>query len=403
MVVADGSEVSCASTVPVGAPPAAWPQQVELLRWLVDEAYPLWARAGVDRKDGGFHERLAMDGTPLREPRRARVPPRQAYAFAHAPEAGWQGDAIALVEAGLRDFRNKYLRADGLYRTLAAADGTPLDDSALLYDQAFALLGFAAARRLVGPGHGWQHAALELLEVLQRLLRRPDAGFDSGLPLRLPLLSNPHMHLFEALLDWRELGGDAQWRQAADELGALALNRLIDARSGVIREVFADGWARAPGINGRLIEPGHLFEWAWLLLRWNAAPQSASRAAAVRLIELGERCLTSRGLVMDAVLDDLGAHRSSARLWPQAERQKAVALAAALTGEERYWLRACDAARALLSYLRTSVVGLWYDQFDPDGSLVAEPAPASSFYHIVAAILVYTSAVAGRNFNEEHS
>jgi mannose-6-phosphate isomerase len=376
-----------------GSPHTAQVLQGELQRWLVGQACPLWSRAGVDSEAGGFHERLDTDGTPLHEPRRARVQPRQAYAFARAREAGWQGDAAALVEAGLHAFRNKYRRPDGLYRTLVAPDGTPLIDAALLYDQAFALLGFAAARRLVGPGRGWEQAGAQLFALLQRCLRRPDGGYDSGLPTRLPLLGNPQMHLFEALLDWRELDSDASWRDGADELGMLALGRLIDADSGLVYEIFSAGWARAPGLDGRLIEPGHLFEWGWLLLRWNSAPQSVPRAAALRLIELGERCLTQRGLVVDSMLDDFSVLRPTARLWPQAERLKANALAAALTGEERYWQRTCHAARSLQDYLRTPVAGLWYDQAAPDGAFVSEPAPASSFYHIVTAILVLTDAV----------
>jgi mannose-6-phosphate isomerase len=371
--------------------------QGELQRWLVGQACPLWSRAGVDAEAGGFHERLDTDGTPLHEQRRARVQPRQAYAFARAREVGWQGDAAALVEAGLLDFRNKYRRPDGLYRTLVAPDGTPLNDAALLYDQAFALLGFAAARRLVGPGRGWEQEGAGLFALLQRFLRRPDGGYDSGLPMRLPLLGNPQMHLFEALLDWRELDRDATWRDGVEELGTLALAHLIDAQSGLVYEIFSAGWARAPGLEGRLIEPGHLFEWGWLLLRWNSAPQSAPqaapRAAALRLIELGERCLSQRGLVVDSMFDDFSVLRPTARLWPQTERLKANALAAALTGEERYWLRACEAARSLQAYLRTPLAGLWYDQAAPDGAFVSEPAPASSFYHIVTAILVLTDAL----------
>jgi len=41
----------------------------------------------------------------------------------------------------------------------------------------------------------------------------------------------------------------------------------------------------------------------------------------------------------------------------------------------------------LQKYLATDVPGLWRDRMNPDGSFVEEPAPASSFYHIVGAIL----------------
>ena len=47
---------------------------------------------------------------------------------------------------------------------------------------------------------------------------------------------------------------------------------------------------------------------------------------------------------------------------------------------------AAAAARGLLKYLDTPLRGLWRDKMNVDGTFVEEPAPASSFYHIVCAI-----------------
>src|SRR5277367_876612 len=116
----------------------------QLVGWLVNDAYPLWAAYGID-SHGGFFEMLGNDGRGLPEPRRARVHPRQVYSFAQATKFGWRGDARTLVRRGIDYFTAHYRRDDGLFRTLADAAGKPLDERALLYDQAFALLGFAAA------------------------------------------------------------------------------------------------------------------------------------------------------------------------------------------------------------------------------------------------------------------
>ena len=59
-----------------------------LVTWLTDAAYPLWARNGIDKQTGGFVEALRQDGAGLAHPRRARVPPRQIFAFAQASMAG---------------------------------------------------------------------------------------------------------------------------------------------------------------------------------------------------------------------------------------------------------------------------------------------------------------------------
>jgi mannose-6-phosphate isomerase len=36
--------------------------------------------------------------------------------------------------------------------------------------------------------------------------------------------------------------------------------------------------------------------------------------------------------------------------------------------------------------LETPIRGLWYDKWTKDGGMIDEPAPASTFYHIVCAI-----------------
>jgi mannose-6-phosphate isomerase len=376
---------------------AAREMQQRLIDWLLHRAYPIWSSFGVDAHTGGFQERLTQDGTPLAEPRRARVQPRQIYAFSRAPHLGWHGDAHGIVERGMGFFLTHYCRPDGLYRTLVAPDGSPLDNSALLYDQAFALLGIASARRLLGPDPALDEAGSELFDALYSQLKRVGPGFYSGLPTRFPLLSNPHMHLFEAALAWREISTDPAWRTLADELGELALTRFVDARSGAVHETFDEAWLPAPGVEGRRIEPGHQFEWAWLLLRWHPANDSAARRAASRLIDIGEQAGVRNGLAIDGLLDDLTVHDANARLWPQTERCKAAALAAALTGESRHWANAAAAAQGLLRYFQTPTAGLWFDRISAAGVLHDSPAPASSFYHIVAAIDALTDALREAN------
>jgi mannose/cellobiose epimerase-like protein (N-acyl-D-glucosamine 2-epimerase family) len=367
--------------------------QQRLNAWLLQSAFPLWARQGVDRNNGGFYERIALDGSSLDDPRRARVQPRQIYAFAQAPALGWHGNAREIVEAGTAFFLKHYRRDDGLYRTLVAPDGTVLDNSAVLYDQAFALLGFAAARRLLGPDPALDDAATDLFDTLYSQLKRVGPGFYSGLPVRFPLLSNPHMHLFEATLAWCDISTEPGWQTLANELGELALARFIDPVSGALRESFDEAWAPVPGIEGRRVEPGHQFEWAWLLLRWRPENASVARHAALRLIDIGEQAGVHRGVAIDALLDDLTPLDAGARLWPQTERLKASALAASITGEARYWGSAAAAANGLLRYFDTPTAGLWYDSLSAEGIFHSGPAPASSFYHIVASAVTLTEAL----------
>jgi mannose-6-phosphate isomerase len=98
-------------------------------------------------------------------------------------------------------------------------------------------------------------------------------------------------------------------------------------------------------------------------------------------------------VAINALLDDFSIHDPVARLWPQTERIKAACLSALVTGEARYWDMAASAAQGLEAYLNTKVRGLWWDRMQMDGSFIQEAAPASSFYHIVCAILEFDRAV----------
>jgi mannose-6-phosphate isomerase len=368
-----------------------------LHRWLLDDAYPLWAAQGYDRRRGGFEESLTSAGPVDAQPRRARVQVRQIYAFARAASFGWQPErAQRLVKDGLQYFLAHYRRSDGLYRTLVAADGKVLDERAWLYDQAFVLLALAESEKLLRAGPELIDAAQLLRAALYQRLKRSGPGFCSGVPETLPLLSNPHMHLLEAALSWTSVDSDPAWRLLADEIVALALSRFLDAGSGALREQFDEQWAPSAGIAGRIVEPGHQFEWAWLLLTWGGAGAAAAYPAAVRLAQIGETHGIRGGVAVNALLDDFSVHDAEARLWPQTERLKAAALLGAMTREARYWAFAAQAAQGLRRYLDTEVRGLWYDRLQADGQFVQQSAPASSFYHIVCAIGVLGAALEQR-------
>jgi mannose-6-phosphate isomerase len=364
-----------------------------LKKWAAEVAYPMWWSNGADHERGGFHEKLAMDGTPVILPKRARVQPRQIYSFAQAEQLGWSGDRQTAVRHGVDFYLGNYLRPDGLVRALVAPDGTPLDETAAFYDQSFALLGLHSAQQALGISYRDQARAL-----LARWIdthKHPVIGFEEAVPCTEPLCSNPHMHLFESCLAWIASDPDGPWHAEAEDIAKLALGYFIDSRSGALREFFDRNWQPMTGEQGRIVEPGHQFEWAWLLMRWGRlAGDERAVAAALRLIEIGETFGTDgRGVAFNALLDDFTAHDKKARLWPQTERLKAHCLAAEVTGNSDHWHKALEAARGLEKYLATPVPGLWRDSLQEDGSFIDEPAPASSFYHIICAIVEYDRAV----------
>ena len=209
--------------------------------------------------------------------------------------------------------------------------------------------------------------------------RWPEGGFKEP-NAKYIYQSNPHMHLLEAMLAWAEVDQDPAWNALADEIAALAMNHFIDAR-GQLHEFFTEGWAPAEGVDGRIVEPGHQFEWAWLLERCaRLRGHDDTHQAAIELFEAGKRGVDDkRGVATQQLLDDGSVHDDVARLWPQTEWIKAAVILGDAT-------EAARAVRGLQLYFDKPLAGLWWDKLKPDGSFIEEAAPASSFYHIVCAI-----------------
>ena len=365
--------------------------------WLFDAALPLWWNVGADPA-GGFHEKITLDGSPVIAPRRLRVQARQAYVYVEAGRLGWDGPWRAAAQHGFGFLLTHYRRPDGLFRTLVAPDGQPLNETADLYDQAFVVFALANAYMAGLGGEGALAAARALMAQLQAEQGHPAGGFDEARPRVLPLRSNPHMHMLEANLAWAAAGEAEPFAAVAREIVGLAASRLIDPATGAVGEYYDGDWRFAADASGGVREPGHQFEWAYLLDLAGPVLGLDHRAASRRLYAFGAR----HGIdpVRKAAvfaLDAAGAVTDPrARLWAQTERLRTALVFAAAEADPEARTRYRDAAEeafaALQAYLDVPVAGLWRDQWLPDGSFVDEAAPASSFYHILSALAVLLKA-----------
>lgn len=378
----------------------------ELIAWLLNDALPLWDRHGVDRGSGGYFETLRWDATArwvesAGDLRRGRVVARQIYCFDVGRRLGWKSMQSDPVEHGCAFLFSRLHRHDGLFHAAVDVKFDQPQPLFSLYEYAFYL--FALAR--ISPTRSAEFPVTETatlcLRQLHRTWRKSNKGFEESSPATLPLKSNPHMHLLEAALAWIEVAADvegAPWVQLADEIVELCLGHFIDSRTGAIREYFDASWWPMPEESGGIVEPGHQFEWAWLLTRWadskycGADRGRACRDVAARLVDIGERHGVDlvRGVAFNELWDDMTPKDLAAKVWPQTERIKAwcALMEGAPTQAEAE--RACDflaaSIRGLLRYFMDEPPGLWQELLLPDGSFTSEPCKASSFYHIVCAI-----------------
>jgi N-acylglucosamine 2-epimerase/mannose-6-phosphate isomerase len=366
----------------------ALPHSTAIHDWIFKAALPWWAARGVDRVNGGYVEQLTQDGQDAGIAfKRTRVTARQIYSFSHAAMLGF-APGLELARHGVDFLLTKTWGGDdkGFARKLTRA-GAALDPTPDLYDHAFVLFAFAWHYKASGDqaSREWMHRTLDFIE---RHLRVPGGeGFWHELPASGWRQQNPHMHLTEACLAAFEATGEARFATLATELADLFSKRFFDPVSGTLAEYFTADLARAPGDDGRITEPGHQFEWSWILnscrklLNLELTPQIRALAAFAERHGVDPKT----GVTFNAVRDDGALLDRGSRTWPNCERIKsAIAL---------YELDGTDPAPAIQSsgsvifdrFLSRNPAGMWIDQFDANGVASASNAPASTLYHILLA------------------
>ncbi|MDQ2764540.1 MAG: AGE family epimerase/isomerase, partial [Pseudomonadota bacterium] len=181
----------------------------------------------------------------------------------------------------------------------------------------------------------------------------------------------------------------------ARELVGLFRRHFFDAATGALGEFFTEDWLPAQGNAGAHVEPGHLYEWVWLLREYQdrtGEDLGAERAALYRFAN-AHGIDSATGLVFDLVDRDGTARRRSSRLWPQTEALRAHLV----IGGEETEARAVQVVENMLRrYFAWNPRGTWMDQFGPDGEAIADKIPGSSFYHALGAYAELHRVIHGR-------
>jgi mannose/cellobiose epimerase-like protein (N-acyl-D-glucosamine 2-epimerase family) len=353
--------------------------------WLKDHALPLWLNKGIDRENGGFLESLTLEGEPMTVARRAMVQSRQIYTFRTAIENNLCPiePAKKAVASGLDFLINKFSQPSGAFIHSVDVEGKAQNTSLDLYTQAFSLFGMANAYAVQGDPNLVARAKA-LVEYLQRERRVLGGGFTEFENGKIVYRSNPHMHLFEAAIFWAEVHKDPVWLKLANEVLDLCQTKFMDPVSGFIGEYFTDRWQRI-NENGKFVfEPGHQFEWSWLMGRFEKISGKSLCEIRLRLYNGAEKHgLSQAGMVIDEVWSDHTPKLQSSRFWPQCERIKAaVDLADHQAAAEQ-------GMKALFRFFDLPIQGLWYDTLEASGEFRIQPVKASSFYHIMGAVSEY--------------
>lgn len=376
-----------------GLPARDWLRQVLISGWLKRVVQP--GRPGfVEWFDPAA---AVQDAGAVRT---TLVTARLTYVFSHAHLLDPASGALALARHGFAFLRDACRDGEGRFMHVVGEDGAPVDARTDLYDLAFVLFAMAWFHRATQDEEALT-IANEVIGFIERKLAHPEGGFAEDTLGTLPRRQNPHMHLLEAFHALAEATGARRWLDQACEIVKLARERMVEVETGSLGEYFTADWQPAQGAAGALREPGHHFEWTWLLLHhWRLTGDVQARDLADGLYRFAVRHGLDDGSVgpvaaFDGV--DRTGHLVAATklLWPQTEAIKAFLARVELLGD-------ADAARRLDSHLDSMFrcfvapeTGLWFNQLTRDGTPAQTRIPVRVLYHLLLAMAEWERVLPG--------
>jgi len=365
--------------------------------WLFEAAAHLW-RAELKGETPLFPERLSIHGEKDACPHRLFVQARHVFSYCELGRLGWKGPWREMVHANVDFLVERGRRADGFYIHRFDHKGEVFDPRADLYDQAFMLLALAYAGRALERPNLFA-VADALGDALETNWRLPHGGYFEGeIAVCPPYRQNPHMHLLECFIALHEATAAPRWRREAEHIARLCARSFLHPESGALLEYFDVELQPLEGEDGRVVEPGHCFEWAWLFERLSDWDAPGASAVSDRMAAFARRHGLDpvHGVAINEVMTDGRVRNAAARLWPQTERLKAALARYRRTGAAEERAEASAAYAGLVKYLGTPRRGAWRDKLKPDGSWVEEPAPGSSMYHLTCALAELMDTAEGR-------
>lgn len=263
-------------------------------------------------------------------------------------------------------------------RTISRA-GEIMDATSDLYDLAFVIFALAWRFRVSGDSEALM-LARETLAYIQKEHANAHGGYCEQRPQIGPRLQNPHMHLLESCLAAYEAFGASEFLAEAINIVDLMKRKLYDGAS--VGEEFDANWTRC----SNTVEPGHQFEWVWILTQFQRlSGENLSGLAEALYVFAEAHGVSAHGLVYDQIDRAGGVTRATSRIWTNTERLKAAL--------GRFELTGADAGAALhqsfdliaRKYFGARPAGLFVDRLDAEGTPIVGPTPASCLYHIVLA------------------
>jgi len=203
---------------------------------------------------------------------------------------------------------------------------------------------------------------------------------------------NPHMHLLEACLVAAETWGDAEFKNAADEMVLLFDTYFFKPTTKTLSEYFSDD-LRPHAEKGHIVEPGHYFEWIWLLKKYantSMQPDKHTEICRTLLDWANDHGWDTRyGGIFDELSADGDVLTATKRIWPFTEALKAnaVMLEKDQAAENQYLKARMAEMIGVFSERYMQERGFWTERLNEDLTPLTDFMPGTTPYHVYFGIM----------------
>ncbi len=365
---------------------------------LFDDLIPWWQEHSIDTKAGGYLTRLDRKGQPYSFDKDMWMTGRQVWMFSHlylqhAPRPLW----LEIARTGAEFMLQHAFRPDGKMVFRTDRQGRPLASILSVYTKVFAAIGLAEYGQAAGDNASLERAHQlygQLETELPKLTDTPLLGY--------PLEAEIDLHSRQLCLmtiGWVFGELFSEERFACDSSDAMhhILTRHWKPERGVLLEnIGPQGEELFELPEGRLVNPGHALESAWMMLeiadrQHNQAVIETCCDIILASLEVGWDDQHG-GIFYLKNVDGSPCHSIEADCklwWPHGEALYATLLAWSLTRRPEFatWYEKIHGYT--FSHFPDTKYGEWYGYLNRDGSPIwtAKANGWKGFFHLPRVML----------------
>lgn len=354
--------------------------------YLYENLLTKWSLNGINQADGMSAECLDQDWQ-IKPMGRIRLLSqcRQLYTFSHAYLETKDPKWFAVLEPLFKFIVNHYFFTENdIERWRFSLDDNleALDNTSDAYALAFVLLSFSFYFKATKD-----QSALALMiktdDFLVQYMSADNGGFYESYPIdkSQQRRQNPHMHLLEGYIAAFNATQKNRYKTQIISLLELAEAHFYDEKTRSLLEFFELDW-QADKSDGQITEPGHHFEWVWLLHQaYKIHPKDSYLNVATNLWEKAcQYGFDPKGGIYNQIAADTGKPLdTSKRIWPITEFLKAACVQVESNQEQAQTIHT-GLNFTFNHYLKAD--GRWNEYLDGENSPIDANLSGTTSYHI---------------------